>query len=64
VVTIKDPQVTIVVVPRERFSLAARSLQSIYEQSDVPFRLVYVDGGSRLESGGISRGRRRSVALS
>ena len=44
--TIKDPQVTIVVVPRERFSLAARSLQSIYEQSDVPFRLVYVDGGS------------------
>ena len=42
----KDPQVTILVVPRERFSVAARSLQSIYEQSDVPFRLVYVDGGS------------------
>jgi GT2 family glycosyltransferase len=43
---VKDPQVTIIVVPRERFSLAARSLQSIYEQSDIPFRLVYVDGGS------------------
>ena len=42
----KDPQVTIVVVPRERFGLAARSLRSIYEQSDIPFRLVYVDGGS------------------
>jgi GT2 family glycosyltransferase len=42
----KDPQVTIVVVPRERFSFAARSLQSIYEQSDIPYRLVYVDGGS------------------
>ncbi len=42
----KDPQVTIVVVPRERFSLAARSLQRIYAQSDVPFRLVYVDGCS------------------
>jgi len=42
----KGPQVTIVVVPRERFGLAARSLRSIYEQSDIPFRLVYVDGGS------------------
>lgn len=42
----KDPEVTILVVPRERFSFAARSLQSIYEQSDTPFRLVYVDGGS------------------
>jgi GT2 family glycosyltransferase len=41
-----DPQVTIVVVPRERFSFAARSLRSIYEHSGVPFRLVYVDGGS------------------
>ncbi|MET0151487.1 MAG: glycosyltransferase [Candidatus Binatia bacterium] len=41
-----EPQVTVVVVPRERFSFAARSLASIYEHSDVPFRLVYVDGGS------------------
>jgi GT2 family glycosyltransferase len=38
--------VTIVVVPRERFSLAARSLASIYEHTDIPFTLVYVDGGS------------------
>lgn len=41
-----EPQVTIVVVPRERFSLAVRSLRSIYDHSDVPFHLVYVDGGS------------------
>jgi GT2 family glycosyltransferase len=41
-----EPQVTVVVVPRERFSFAARSLASIYEHSDAPFHLVYVDGGS------------------
>jgi GT2 family glycosyltransferase len=41
-----EPQVTLVVVPRERFSFAARSLASIYEHRDVPFHLVYVDGGS------------------
>jgi GT2 family glycosyltransferase len=43
---VNDPQMTIVVVPRERFSFAGRSLESIFEHSDVPFRLVYVDGGS------------------
>ena len=41
-----DPQVTVVVVPRERFSYAERSLESIYEHTDFPFSLVYVDGGS------------------
>ncbi len=41
-----DTQVTIVVVPRERFSYTSRSLQSIYENTDIPFSLVYVDGGS------------------
>jgi GT2 family glycosyltransferase len=40
------PQVTIVVVPRERFSYAIPSLQNIYENTDYPFSLVYVDGGS------------------
>lgn len=50
------PAVTIVVVPRERFSAARRSLQSIVENTRVPFELVYVDAGSpprvqrRLES--------------
>ena len=34
------------VVPRERFSYTSRSLESIYEHTDIPFSLVYVDGGS------------------
>lgn len=38
--------VTVVVVPRERFSYTARSLESIYEHTDSQFSLVYVDGGS------------------
>lgn len=37
-------QVTIVVVPRERFSCTETSLQSIYEHTRIPFELVYVDG--------------------
>lgn len=38
--------VTVVVVARERFSFARESLTSVFEHSDVPFRLVYVDGNS------------------
>jgi GT2 family glycosyltransferase len=38
--------VTVVVVPRERFSHARRSLESIYANTAGPFALVYVDGGS------------------
>lgn len=41
-----DPQVTIVVSPRERFSFTRESLESIYEHTEFPFELVYVDGGS------------------
>ncbi len=41
-----DPQVTIVVVPRERFSYTRQSLESIYEYTTVPFKLIYVDGNS------------------
>ncbi|OKH28036.1 glycosyltransferase family 2 protein [Chroogloeocystis siderophila] len=40
------PQVTIVVSPRERFSCTQASLESIYENTQIPFKLVYVDGGS------------------
>ena len=40
------PQVTIVVVPRDRFSVAKRSLESIYRGTTGPFELVYVDGNS------------------
>jgi GT2 family glycosyltransferase len=41
-----NPDTTIVVVPRERFSYTRASLEAIYQHTDQPFRLVYVDGGS------------------
>lgn len=41
-----EPDVTVVVVPRERFTLAPRSLDGLYAETTVPFRLVYVDGRS------------------
>jgi GT2 family glycosyltransferase len=42
----EEPLVTIVVVPREKFSFSRESLEGILENTDVPFRLVYVDGRS------------------
>lgn len=39
-----DARVTIIVAPRERFSLSERALASIYEQTKSPFRLIYVTG--------------------
>ncbi|BAY22417.1 putative glycosyl transferase [Calothrix sp. NIES-2100] len=41
-----DFSVTIVVVPRERFSYSRESLESIYEHTQYPFNLIYVDGNS------------------
>ncbi|MEM1253567.1 MAG: glycosyltransferase [Cyanobacteria bacterium P01_H01_bin.21] len=38
--------VTLIVVPRERFSYAQTSLDSLYEHTQIPFKLVYVDGNS------------------
>src|SRR5882672_847810 len=38
--------VTIIVVPRERFSVAPRSLRSLVTHTAPPYRLVYVDAGS------------------
>lgn len=40
------PTVTIIVSPRERFSYSRESLESIYANTNYPFELVYVDGGS------------------
>ena len=40
------PPVTVVVIPRERFSMAARALDVLYERTASPFSLVYVDAGS------------------
>ncbi|MEL6490817.1 MAG: glycosyltransferase [Cyanobacteria bacterium J06621_3] len=44
--TTPQPEVTLVVVPRERFSHTRQSLESIYQQTQIPFDLVYVDGNS------------------
>jgi GT2 family glycosyltransferase len=40
------PRVTIVVVPRDHFSDTRESLESIFAHTEIPFKLVYVDGGS------------------
>lgn len=42
----ESPQVTIIVVPRERFSYTRLSLESLYQNTCIPFSLVYVDGNS------------------
>ncbi|MBE9004673.1 glycosyltransferase [Fortiea sp. LEGE XX443] len=41
-----EPIVTLVVVPRERFSCTQASLESIYEHTNFPFKLIYIDGNS------------------
>jgi hypothetical protein len=38
--------VTVAVVPRERFSLTGRSLQNLYAHTTDPFNLVYVSAGA------------------
>lgn len=40
------PDVTIVIVPRERFSEARPALESIFLHTTIPYDLVYVDAGS------------------
>ncbi|BAY74012.1 putative glycosyltransferase [Nostoc linckia NIES-25] len=42
----KKPQITIIVSQRERFSYTRESLESIYQNTQLPFSLIYVDGGS------------------
>ncbi|ABW31310.1 glycosyltransferase family 2 protein [Acaryochloris marina] len=41
-----NPKVTIIVVPRERFQFARESLESLFENTFVPFKLIYVDNNS------------------
>ncbi|AFY47982.1 putative glycosyltransferase [Nostoc sp. PCC 7524] len=43
---IAKPDITIIVSPRERFSCTREALESIYEHTDYPFKLIYIDGGS------------------
>jgi hypothetical protein len=40
------PEITIIVVPRERFQFAQESLDSLYEHTTLPFKLIYVDNHS------------------
>lgn len=42
----QEPIVTIVVSPRERYSCTQESLESIYQHTTIPFKLVYVNGNS------------------
>jgi GT2 family glycosyltransferase len=48
-VALSVPEVTIIVVPRERFAVTRRALETLYSETDYPFRLIYVDGGSPLK---------------
>ncbi|MEA5503012.1 glycosyltransferase [Halotia wernerae UHCC 0503] len=41
-----EPQVTVVIVPRERFSYTQFSLEGVYVHTDIPFKLIYIDGNS------------------
>ena len=40
------PQVTLIVVPNQCFNYTQKSLESIYKYTDIPFKLIYVDGYS------------------
>ncbi len=41
-----NPNVTIIVSPRERFQFAPESLESLYNNTTTPFHLVYIDNNS------------------
>ncbi|MEA5466826.1 glycosyltransferase family 2 protein [Leptothoe sp. PORK10 BA2] len=41
-----QPQVTIIVVPRERFQFTQKSLESLYKNTQHPFHLIYIDNNS------------------
>jgi len=41
-----EPLVTVVVAPRERFSVARRALEALYAGTPEPFRLVYIAAGA------------------
>jgi hypothetical protein len=40
------PLVTVVMVQRDRFSVAPRAIRQLYDETHVPFEFLYVDGGS------------------
>ncbi|MBW4641977.1 MAG: glycosyltransferase [Goleter apudmare HA4340-LM2] len=42
----QEAKVTLIVVPRERYSYTQKSLENIYKNTDIPFELIYVDVNS------------------
>jgi GT2 family glycosyltransferase len=44
--SLSTSKITIIVVPREKFSSTQASLESIYKFTNHPFHLIYVDAGS------------------
>lgn len=42
----QETKVTLIVVPRERFSYTKKSLENIYQNTNLPFNLIYVDVNS------------------
>jgi GT2 family glycosyltransferase len=40
------PEVTLIVVPNQCFNYTQQSLESIYKYTDIPFKLIYIDGYS------------------
>jgi len=44
--SVTEIRTTVVVAPREQFRVARRSLETIFAHTEVPYRLIYVDGGS------------------
>jgi GT2 family glycosyltransferase len=43
---VTETRTTVVVAPREQFRVTRPALESIFAHTDVPYKLVYVDGGS------------------
>lgn len=43
---VDEPNVTLVIVPRERFGSSVASLESVYANTSMPFRVIYIDGNS------------------
>ncbi len=41
-----NPKITLIIVPRERFSYTRESLESIYQNTNYPFDLIYIDANS------------------
>lgn len=58
-----NAKVTVVVVPRERFSYALPSLESLYKSAGAEFELIYVDGGSPRKLRNALRGKSRELGF-